>query len=136
MGPARSILRGELETFSLSTLLTVLEMERRGGMLILERPRQLGRLAVRDGRVVRAQVEGRHRVSGKDAVFELLTWTEGQFELWHAEVGGPDEIRTSTAHLLMEGARRADEAAMRAEAARAKAALEGRTDDEERAALV
>jgi hypothetical protein len=122
MSPARSILRGELETFGLATLLTILEMERRDGMLILERKRQLGRLHVRAGRVVRARIEGRtdnrhdgkqelrRRPTGADAVYELLTWTEGRFELWKAEVEGPDEIGKATSYLLMEGARRIDEA--------------------------
>lgn len=115
MSPARSTLRGELETFGLATLLTILEMERRDGMLILERKRQLGRLHVRGGRVIRARIEGskadhRRRPQGAEAVYELLTWTEGRFELWNADVEGADEVGKSTAYLLMEGARRVDEA--------------------------
>lgn len=114
MSATRSILRGELETFGLATLLTILEMERRDGMLILERKRQLGRLHVRNGRVIRARIEGkveaRKRLTGAEAVYELLTWTDGQFELWKAEVEGPDEVGKPSAFLLMEGARRLDEA--------------------------
>jgi hypothetical protein len=40
----------------------------------------------------------------------MLAWEEGQFELWHADVDGKDEIATRTAYLLMEGMRRMDEA--------------------------
>lgn len=112
--PARSILRGELDKISLATLLTILDMERRSGMLILQRERQLGRLYIKDGRVVRARIEGGRRPaaggSGAEAVYQMLGWGEGQFEVWQTKVDGRDDIDTSTTFLLMEGARRADEA--------------------------
>jgi hypothetical protein len=46
----------------------------------------------------------------------MLTWEDGHFELWQAPVEaaaelGPDEVGESTTFLLMESARRADEAA-------------------------
>jgi hypothetical protein len=113
LGPARSILRGELDRVGLPTLLTILEMERRSGILILQRPRQarqLGRLWVRSGQVIRARIEGARRSSGAEAVYQMLEWPEGQFELWQAEVDGRDEIRERTTFLIMEGARRQDEA--------------------------
>ena len=107
--PARSILRGELDRVGLSTLLTILEMERRSGILVLSRPRQLGRLHFRDGQIIRARVEGTRRQSGEEAVYQMLTWPEGQFEMWQTEVEGRDEIRHRTTYLLMEGMRRVDE---------------------------
>lgn len=115
-GPARSILRGELDRISLATLLTILEMERRSGMLIMQHRRELGRLYIRDGHVLRARIEGGGRGGdtvggqGAEAVYHMLTWADGQFELWQANVAGPDEIREGTAFLLMESARRTDEA--------------------------
>lgn len=110
MSPARSILRGELDKIGLPTLLTILDMERRGGVLILQKGKQLGRLFVRDGRVIRAQLEGEQRLSGVDAVMQFLSWPRGVFELWQADVLGPDEVQCSTTFLLMEAARRHDEA--------------------------
>src|SRR4028118_906066 len=92
MSPARSILRGELDKIGLPTLLTILDMEKRGGVLILQKGKQLGRLFVRDGRVIRAQLEGEHRLSGIDAVVHFLSWPRGVFELWQADVLGPDEV--------------------------------------------
>jgi Domain of unknown function (DUF4388) len=111
-GSARAILRGELDKIGLSTLLTILEMERRTGILVLQRRRQLGRLHVRDGHIIRARIEGQGRQSGAEAVYQMLAWQgeTGQFELWQAEVEGADEIRQRTAYLLMEGMRRMDEA--------------------------
>lgn len=107
---SRAILSGDLGGIGLGTLLTVLEMERRSGELQLQSGRRLGRIDVRDGRVLRARVEGQGRSAGAAAVYQMLSWRDGQFDLWQAEIEGRDEIRTSTTFLLMEGARRADEA--------------------------
>jgi hypothetical protein len=113
-GTARSILRGEIENVGLPTLLTILDMERRSGLLLIQRQGTLGRLHVREGRVVRARIEGARRGagqgSGAEAVYQMLGWADGQFELWQAQVEGRDEVGASTTFLLMEGARRADEA--------------------------
>ena len=113
-GTARSILRGEIENVGLPTLLTILDMERRSGLLLIQRQGTLGRLHIREGRVVRARIEGGRRGegagSGVEAVYAMLAWPEGQFELWQAQVEGRDEVGTGTTFLLMEAARRADEA--------------------------
>lgn len=113
-GAARSVLRGELENVGLPTLLTILDMERRSGLLLIQRQGTLGRLHVREGRVVRARIEGAGRGegngSGVEAVYQMLAWPDGQFELWQAVVEGRDEVETSTMFLLMEAARRSDEA--------------------------
>jgi hypothetical protein len=108
-GPARSVMRGDLAEVGLCTLLTIMEMERRSGVLVLSRGRDLGRLHVREGQVLRARIEGRRRDRGVEAAYQLLGWQDGQFELWHAAVDGPNEIATSTTFLLMEGMRRLDE---------------------------
>jgi hypothetical protein len=113
-GPARSVLRGEVENVGLPTLLTILDMERRSGLLLIQRQGTLGRLHVRDGRVVRARIEGSKRgegpATGTEAVYQMLSWPNGQFELWQAVVEGRDEVGASTTFLLMESARRTDEA--------------------------
>ena len=112
----RCILRGDLENIGLPTLLTIVDMERRSGVLVIERHRLMGRLHVREGRVVRARVEGTRRFAaaeqaGAEAVYDMLTWDAGQFELWLAPVEEEDEVGQSTTFLLLESARRADEAA-------------------------
>ena len=108
-GSTRAILRGEMDKIGLCTLLTILEMERRTGIVVLQRLRQLGRLHVRDGQIIRARIEGQAGRSGAEAIYQMLTWPDGQFELWQAEVEGRDEIHQRTTHLLMEGMRRLDE---------------------------
>jgi DNA-binding response OmpR family regulator len=108
-------IRGTLDQLGLSSLLIVLEMERKSGVLVLqtEAPaRLLGRVFLRDGRVVRALLEG---VSENHlAVYTMLTWTEGTFEFTALDVDMEDEVRSSTTALLMEGARRIDEEEERA----------------------
>jgi hypothetical protein len=113
LGASRAILRGDLNKVGLPTLLTIVDMERRSGIFVLQRGRQLGRLHVREGRIVRASIEGSRRHTGEQAIYQMLTWADGQFELWTAEVEGRDEIGQCIAHLLMEGMRRIDEAAAR-----------------------
>jgi Domain of unknown function (DUF4388) len=114
---ARSILRGELANIGLSTLLTIMDIERRSGLLVIERSRPrprpplVGRVAVRQGRVIRADIDGARVRTGAEAVYEILGWTIGKFDLWQSEVEGEDEVGASTTFLLIEAARRADDAA-------------------------
>ena len=104
-----SALRGELDKIGLSSVLTLLEMERQSGILLIERGPRTSRVYFRKGRVIRAEADD-PRLSGAAAVYEVLGWNAGTFDLLIGEVGGIDEIQTSTTFLLMEGARRTDEA--------------------------
>lgn len=108
-------LHGSLDQFGLSSLLVILEMERKSGVLVLTRVgdlgnTQTGRVFIRAGRIVRARLEGEAAPINQAAVFYLLTWSSGGFEFTALEVDMEDEIRTSTTALLLEGARRIDEA--------------------------
>ena len=107
---ARAVLRGDLDQIGISTILTILEMERRSGLLVVKRARQTERIEVREGQVIRARMEGANKPTGADAVYEALAWTEGQFQLFGVKVAGRDEIGLRTTFLLMEGMRRIDEA--------------------------
>jgi two-component system OmpR family response regulator len=104
-----SALRGELSEISLASVLTVLEMEHKTGLLLVERGSESGRIFIREGRVIRAAVDPA-ALTGAAAVYALLFWPEGAFDFLTGDVGGVDEVQTSTTFLLMEGARRFDEA--------------------------
>ena len=104
-----SAMRGELDQISLSSVLVVLEMERKNGILLLEHARETGRIFLRRGRIIRAEIED-PPVAGAAAVYEMVTWGAGSFDFLAGDVGGVDEIQASTTYLLMEGARRLDEA--------------------------
>jgi len=104
-----SALRGELDQISLSSVLTILEMERKNGILMVEHVRETGRLFLRRGRIIRAAIDDPAQ-SGAVAVYQMLTWGAGSFDFLAGDVGGVDEIQASTTYLLIEGARRMDEA--------------------------
>jgi Domain of unknown function (DUF4388) len=111
MSECRASLHGGLDQIGVGTLLTILDMERRSGVLLIRRQGELGRLWLRHGSVVRARVDGLAARSGKAAVYHLLGWSDGRFELTSGDIAVADEIATPTTYLLMEAARRMDEAA-------------------------
>jgi len=104
-------LRGSLASFGLSSLLMVIELERMSGMVALHGPIGMGRLAIRQGHVLRARIDGAHPSQGTHAIFEMLQWAKGTFEFEAGEVDGDDQIERSTSFLLMEAARLSDERA-------------------------
>lgn len=102
-------LRGMLSEIGLGSLLVMLEMERKSGILIIETETATARFFLRKGHIMRAELDGVSPMSGATAVYGVLGWKEGQFEFLIGDVGGVDEIQTSTTFLLIEAARRADE---------------------------
>jgi CheY-like chemotaxis protein len=112
--PARpAAIHGTLEQLGLSSLLVMIEMERKSGILRLERPGVTGRIFVRDGKVVAARLDGDDApdgaLKGAPTVYHLLGWAEGRFDFSAVEVEMEDEVQSTTTHLLMEGARLIDE---------------------------
>lgn len=107
LGPS---LRGDLSQIGLAALLTMIEMERKTGVLTL---RDAGggsaQILVRGGRVVHARLDDRADPVDAECVYHLLSWSAGSFELIACEVEGADRVHTSTMNLLLEGARRLDE---------------------------
>ncbi|MSP59340.1 MAG: response regulator [Myxococcales bacterium] len=98
---------GSLHQIGLATLLSMLGLERRSGVIALHRGEESACVYLHDGRVVAAQ-RGRGGEGGASLVFELLTWSDGSFTFDDTRVERRDEIGMSTAHLLLEGAQRVD----------------------------
>ncbi len=109
-GP-HTALGGSLEQVGLPSLLTLLEMERKSGILVLvsDTTDEIGRIFVRSGRVVSALIENRDAPRNEECVYFLLGWCAGSFSFSALDVDMEDEVNQSTTHLLMEGARRVDE---------------------------
>lgn len=110
-GGGQVVFEGVLGGFALSSVLTVLELERRSGLLELRHNGRRGRIWLREGAPVAAMVD--HDV-GADAVFQLLSWQRGQFRFRAGTAlvqDRVDQIRSPLAHLLIEAARRQDELA-------------------------
>ncbi len=105
-------LNGKLEQLGLSSLLVMMEMERKQGVLSLMHPTSnvVGRVFLRGGRVVAAELESEPELPGKDCVYQMLAWQSGTFSFNATTVDVEDSVQSSTTHLLMEGARLIDEA--------------------------
>jgi hypothetical protein len=105
-------LRGDLTQVGLSSLLVLIEMERKTGLLQLRAPNEglSAQLLVREGKVVHARLDDADEPVDAECVYYLLTWGAGEFEFVTCVVEGVDRVNASTTHLLMEGARLMDEA--------------------------
>jgi DNA-binding response OmpR family regulator len=104
----RVVLRGAIGHLGLPALLTMIEQERKTGVLTLTRGDNVAWLSFVDG--------GLHRVRSSDirgdsrsTLMRVLDWADGNFELAAGEATGPVELRESMTHLLLEHARVRDE---------------------------
>jgi len=103
-------LRGDLSQVGLSSLLVLIEMERKTGLLQLRSAEGIAaQILVRQGKVVHARLDDRDEPVDAECVYLLLTWNAGEFEFVTCVVEGDDRVDVSTTHLLMEGARLMDE---------------------------
>ncbi len=123
-------LRGSLVDIGLGTLLSLLEFERKSGVLLVLRtptgaagpgrdvrdvrdPRdwnasELARVFVSEGKILKVETTT-SRGTPKDRLMHLLDWSDGQFEFSPAEIGGRDELALSVTQILLEHARMRDE---------------------------
>ena len=107
-------IHGTLEQLGLSSLLVILEMERKSGILRVEKAGMTGRIFAREGRIIAARIDGesapKEARKGAQAVYQMLTWVSGRFDFSVVDVDMEDEVQSTTTNLLMEGARLIDEA--------------------------
>ena len=108
-------LRGDLQHVRLGSVLAFLEAEKKTGDLRLDDGDDHSVLRIVSGLLRDVKNLGRWQ-SPHDRVFELLSWEGGQFEFFQLSTpeesdGGP--IETPITYLLLEHARREDEAARR-----------------------
>jgi CheY-like chemotaxis protein len=110
-GASGGVMSGTFDQVGLASLLHILEMGKRTGILRLRRPDGVeeGLLYLVDGAVRRAQAGGRGPLN-RDAVYALLAWSEGRFEFTPMPLRIPDEVESPVTPLLLEAARRIDEA--------------------------
>ena len=107
-------LRGDLEHVKLGSLMSFLEAEKRSGRLLLDNGRDQAVLEILDGALAGVENLGNYS-HAHDRVFELLDWPTGHFEFTAASEESPVKARgelTPMTYLLMEHARRADEASL------------------------
>ena len=104
--------RGKLDEIGFPSLLCILEMERKTGILVVAFEPSLEKafLYFNEGRVFRAHLSGRKEPRNAGVVYSLLACTGGTFDFHASDVGLDDELQCSTTRLIVEGARRMDEA--------------------------
>lgn len=102
---------GSISEISLSSLLTMFELDAKTGVLELTRfATPEARLYLRKGRIVAAELDNSDDLSDAERIYKLLSWTTGRFEFVTQPVELEDRVQARTTALLMEGARRMDEA--------------------------
>jgi Domain of unknown function (DUF4388) len=108
-GEPASALEGSLAEVQLSTVLSIFEMERRSGVVVLGTDATSGHVMVRAGQVVCATLFAGVRMRGREALFAMLDWRQGRFVFRPCLIDVVDELRSTTTSLLLEAARRSDE---------------------------
>lgn len=102
------LVRGAVGELGLPSLLTMIEHDRKTGVLTLTRSDQLAWLTFVDGRLVRVRASDGQGDS-RSTLMRVLDWTDGYFELAGGAAEGDPELEESITHLLLEHARVSDE---------------------------
>ena len=105
--PSDGVLRGSLSQMNVIDLVQSLEMGRKSCMLTLTNKDDKCELYFNQGQVQHA-VYGKQ--TGDEAVFKVLRWTEGSFQVDFERKTNEQTTRRSTQGLLMGGLRLLDEA--------------------------
>ncbi len=108
----QSDLSGSLSEIGISSLLVLMDMERKNGVLTIVREGDsdaAARLYFRNGSPIAADLVGLEEPRNELAIYFMLEWTHGSFSFESRTVEREAEIESGTTALLMEGARRIDE---------------------------
>jgi hypothetical protein len=100
-----SILRGNLQSISLTDVVQLLHVNRKTGKLQVTQGKLTGTLYVVNGDVVHAETP---QVLGESAAFDILEWDKGEFEFVATRFKAPTTIKRSVQDLLMEAAHTTD----------------------------
>jgi hypothetical protein len=108
--PTAKSVSGSIEEIPLPDLLQLLSTSRKSGVLVLRTDWGTGRIFLRKGQIYFASIEEAGSASPRKAMFRMLGWTQGSFDLEPPdERPVAEEMADSTEALLMEGMRQLDE---------------------------
>lgn len=102
----RAKFSGNLADMGVVDLVQTIEIGRKTGVIHFRRGDDEAAIYFLNGKVIDAE---HGRLHGERAVYRLLIWNEGTFEIEFVPVERPDVIELSSQGLLMEGMRRVDE---------------------------
>jgi DNA-binding response OmpR family regulator len=97
---------GSLGDMGLVDLLQTIEISRKSGVLEVHAGQRTGMMTFREGQILDAELGSLH---GERALYRILLFSEGDFEIDFRPVKTEQFIRVATQGLLMEGMRRLDE---------------------------
>lgn len=99
-------LEGTLRMMSLASIVQINCEERNQAQLILSYQGKTGAVFFKDGEMIHAEADGK---TGKEAVYELLGWEDGTFQLRMGAAPSLQTIDTPWSGVILEGMRRIDE---------------------------
>jgi CheY-like chemotaxis protein len=103
------VIQGRLEEMNMTDLLQSLEMGQKSCRLLVQKNGERGELYFTSGQCRDARIGG---IEGDEAVYKVILWTEGEFEIDFNAANASDRTTTTrnTTGLLMEAMRLMDEA--------------------------
>jgi CheY-like chemotaxis protein/tetratricopeptide (TPR) repeat protein len=103
----RTTFSGDLADMAVVDLIQTLELGRKSGIIHFTNEHQKrGSIYFRNGDIIDSELG---RLQGESAVYRLLGWSDGSFEVEFKVIRRNDVIHRSNQALLMEGMRRVDE---------------------------
>lgn len=108
--PTSANMSGDLDEVPVPDLLQLLASNQRSGVLFLKGAAQ-GKIHIKDGAVQHAVLSGPVSFGPRKALFRMVTWKHGSFELlpYDDAVHIPEPFTESTEALLLEAMRQSDE---------------------------
>jgi CheY-like chemotaxis protein len=104
---SRTRFEGSLSDMTVVDLIQTIEIGRKTGVIQFRGDEGYrGSIYFRNGKVIDAELG---RLQGEHAIYRLLIWSEGRFQVEFKTIRRKDAIKMSTQALLMEGMRRVDE---------------------------
>ncbi len=108
-------LQGDLGQVGLSSVLLLIEMESKSGVLRVSSDKGMAHVTVNKGRIFSAECQPAENGNGNlashdiEAAYEVLSWSSGSFKFIMGDVGEDDNVQIPTTFVVMEAARRCDE---------------------------
>ncbi len=107
---ANRSMSGTISEVPLPDLIQLFSTSKKTGTLIVRGDEAEGKIHLEKGKIIYSSVSSSPGLSPMKAVFRILAWQEGTFELVGPEHQKfPETIDMSTEHILMEGLRQIDE---------------------------
>jgi DNA-binding response OmpR family regulator len=104
---SRTKFEGSLADMAVVDLVQTIEISRKSGVIhFSDLEGVTGAVYFRDGKVIDAELG---RLKAENAIYRLLIWSEGEFEVEFKPIHREEAIHLSNQGLLMEGLRRMDE---------------------------